>query len=198
MVIGNKEKWCRFSFVKVFEPALTLSGTMSYSVQILIPKEHKDIIEAVKAEIERAKLLGVSKKMFTAAGAKLADWRGCIRDGDVECVTVDDGSKDYLKGHLFFNASCDEKRPPTVVNGKMQPFINPNEFYSGCYGIVDVNFYPFAHGKGGVAAGLNHIMKKADGERLDGRTSANQAFADLQDDDDEITDSSKGDSADLR
>lgn len=56
---------------------------------------------------------------------------------------------------------------PGVVDKARQPITDQEEFYSGCYGYVSINFYPFnAKGNVGVAAGLNNVMKVKDGESL--------------------------------
>ena len=109
-------------------------------------------------------------------------------------VTI--GPQDYLKGSMFFNASCSEDRPPAVVDRFGKPILRADEVYSGCYALVSVNFYPFKHGKGGIGAGLNHVMKRDEGERLDGRESADSAFKDLVDKEEDMA-SSEGE-ADLR
>ncbi|MFR5069176.1 MAG: ssDNA-binding protein [Eubacteriales bacterium] len=49
----------------------------------------------------------------------------------------------------------------------MQPIINPNSLYSGCYGRADINFFAYnAAGKKGVGCGLNNLQKLEDGEPL--------------------------------
>ena len=60
--------------------------------------------------------------------------------------------------------------------------MDPQRLYSGCYVNVDVNLYAYNHPKGGrgVGAGLNHIMLVREGDRLDGRVSAEEAFAGLE------------------
>lgn len=183
MNVGNKENLVRFSFVSVFEPKSVDGSEPKYSVQVLIPKKHDSIIKAVEQAIADAVKIGVEKKLFGPKASAHDQFRWCLRDGDKEAEASDDGSKDYLKGHVFFNASCQEKNPPTVVDRYLKPIFNREEFYSGCWGVINCNFFPFKHGKGGVACGLNSIMKREEGERLDNRVTAEQAFADLVDKD---------------
>ena len=60
----------------------------------------------------------------------------------------------------------------------MQAIIDPNEFYSGCYGRVSLTFYPYnAAGSKGIACGLNNLQKTADGEKLGGGSTAAADFA---------------------
>ena len=57
-------------------------------------------------------------------------------------------------------------------------FINQSEVYSGMYGRVNVNFFPYAFGgKKGIGCGLGPVQKLEDGETLSGgHVSAAQAF----------------------
>ena len=185
MILGTKEQLVRFSFCKVFEAASVLGSEPKFSTQVMIPKTYTKQVEAIKKAIKDAIALGVSKGMFTKAITSNPAFRTALRDGDQEAAEHADGSKDYLKGHYFFNASCKEDSPPAVVDRFAKPIMNRNEFYSGCYGCIDVNFYPFKFGKGGVAAGLNSVMKREDGEHLDGRVDAETAFAQVVDDESE-------------
>lgn len=193
IVVGSKEKPARLSFVHLMEPTPSMSGDRNiYSVQVVVPKDDKAGIAAIKAEIDKAITDGIGKKMFNKATSLNPEFRRCFRDGDQKAAEVDDGSQDYLKNCMFFNASCSETRPPAVVNRFGKPIVRADEVYSGCYGLVSVNFYPFKHGKGGIAAGLNHVMVREDGERLDGRETADKAFAGLADSEEEDMSPSEG------
>ena len=84
---------------------------------------------------------------------------------------------------MFINANNSER--PGVVDKRCSPILDKGEVYSGCYGHVDVSFFAYRHqGNAGVGAGLNNVMKVRDGERLDNRQTAEQAFAGLVEDDD--------------
>ena len=181
MIIGNKETPVRFSFVQVWEPKAMDDGDPKYSVQVVIPKDNKALLAAVEANIEKAKQLGITKGLYNKATTDNAAFRTPLRDGDQEAAEKDDGSRDYLKGHWFFNASAAADRQPAIVDRFGAPIMRRDDFYSGCYGVADINFYPIKFGKGGVAAGLNSIMKRDEGERLDGRLSPDQAFAGIMD-----------------
>lgn len=183
MIIGSKENPVRFSFVQVWEPKAMDDGDPKFSVQVVISKENKALIAGVEANIEKAKQLGITKGLYNKATTDNVAFRTPLRDGDQEAEEKDDGSRDYLKGCMFFNASSSADRQPAIVDRRGAPIMRRDDFYSGCYGIADINFYPFKYGKGGVAAGLNSIMKRDDGERLDGRLSTDQAFGQFMDDD---------------
>ncbi len=182
MILGTKATPVRFSFVQVWEPkAVEDNQPPKFSVQVIIPKSCTDMVEQVKAAIVKATNAGVQKGLFNKITTQNKDFRQPLRDGDQEAAEAEDGKRDYLKGAFFFNASAPMDRPPAIVDRFARPIIRRDDFYSGCYGIIDVNFYPFKFGKGGVAAGLNSIMKREDGERLDGRIPPEEAFASVID-----------------
>lgn len=165
----------RFSYCYVFKPRKSEDGEgeEKYSVCVLIPKTDKQTLAAIKLAIDAAKEAGKSK-----LGGKIpANLKIPIRDGDAE--RPDD---ENYAGMFFFNASS--KGKPDVVNQQKQRVESEDEFYSGCYGRVSVNFYAFAtKGNKGIAAGLNNILKVKDGERLAGKTSADEDFKDFFTDD---------------
>jgi hypothetical protein len=167
MIITN----VRFSYANVFEPKATPSGQMKYSSSILIPKTDIKTVDTVKKAIADAIDSGVSKGKFKKSQVSLV--RSPLRDGDLEMQQEKRGNE--YSGMYFFNCSSD--KAPGIVGKDAKPILDENEFYSGCYGHVDVNFYPYSQaGNIGVGAGLNNVMKLKDGERLDGRQSAEKAF----------------------
>lgn len=167
MIITN----VRFSYLNAFKAAKNPSGVMKYSAAILIPKNSKQLPDITEA-INKAAEVGVSKNKFTVQQTK--NLRLPLRDGDKEFESGDRG-KEY-KGYFFINASSDNA--PGVVNAHLEPIIDPEEFYSGCYGHADVNFFPYnAGGNRGIGVGLNNLLMTKEGERLDGRQAAEDAFA---------------------
>ena len=150
-----------------------------FSVTILVPKTDADTMGRINAAIEAAKQKGISEK-----------WNGqCppivptpVYDGDG--VRPSDGMPfgDECKGHWVFTASAKVDYPPEVVDRMGNPIINQSEVYSGMYGRVNVNFYPYAFGgKKGIGCGLGPVQKLRDGETLSGgHVSAAQAFGSPQ------------------
>ncbi len=120
----------RFSFVHVFEPAETLNGTLKYSASILIPKTDKDTVARFNKAFEDTKQANAA--YFGGSIPKVL--KGGLRDGDVE---KDDP---IYAGHYFFNANSNEK--PGIVDADVNPIIDKNEFYSGCYGRASITMYP--------------------------------------------------------
>lgn len=160
----------RFSYVHIFEPsAMDDSSDEKYSVCIIIPKSDKKTIAAINAAVETAKEQGKTAKWKGKIPAKL---KLPLRDGDEE--RPDD---EAFENSFFFN--CSSKTKPGIVDKNVQPILDAEEVYSGCYGRVAVNFYPFnTSGSNGVAAGLNNVQKLKDGEPLSGRSRAEDDFGD--------------------
>lgn len=164
----------RFSYVHVFEPAKTPSEDLKYSVSILIPKSDGKGVEMLNRAIQEAADKGVEIGKYPASKRKAL--RYPLRDGDEEHAQGKRGPE--YKGFLFFNASSQNQ--PGVVDANLNPIMDPMEFYSGCWGHADVNFFPYNQaGNIGVGAGLNNLMKKKDDDRLDGRMKAEDAFAEF-------------------
>ncbi|MEA5084377.1 MAG: DUF2815 family protein [Lachnospiraceae bacterium] len=169
----------RFSYLHAFEPAAINGGDEKYSVSLIIPKEDKRTLNAIKKAIEAAKQAGISK----FGGKVPANLKLPLRDGDTE--REDD---ENYAGCYFINANC--KTKPGLVYKNGQPIIDSTDLYSGCYGYASVTFYAFnSNGNRGIACGLNNLMKVADGEPLGGRAKAEDDFAglidgDFEDDDD--------------
>jgi hypothetical protein len=93
-----------------------------------------------------------------------------------------------FEGKYFMN--CSSLSQPGLVNRKGQKIIDPGEFYSGCYGAVSLNFFPYNQaGNRGIGCGLNNIMKTKDGDPLAGRSRPEDDFKGLigaDDDDDDL------------
>lgn len=160
----------RFSYANVFEPRQTPSGQMKYSVACLLPKEDTKGLATLNRAIQDAVEQGLGKNTFAKVHVKML--RLPVRDGDAE---VDNEGNSKYKGFWFFNANSDN--PPGVVDAQLNPLMTKDEFYSGCWGRADVNFYPYNQaGNRGVGCGLNNLMKIKDDDRLDGRQSAETAF----------------------
>ena len=94
----------------------------------------------------------------------------------------DQGEKEYegyVEGAVFVSASSKQK--PGLVDRQRQDIIDETEFYPGCYARATVTFkaYPARKAKQDVVAcHVNNIQKLRDGNPLDGRTRAQDDFAD--------------------
>lgn len=161
----------RFSYAHVFEPtSMEEGGAQKYSVCLLIPKDDATTLDKIKKAIEAAKQLGKAKlanksgQLPPDASLKLP-----LRDGDIE--RSDD---ENFAGCMFINATSTRK--PSIVDKNLDPIMEQEEFYSGCYGRASINFYAFNVQSKGVAAGLNNLQKLADGEPLTGGSTASEDF----------------------
>lgn len=163
----------RFSYAHLFTPKTAPgSDTPKYSLSVIIDKNDTLTLGRINAAIEEAKENGKAKW----GGRIPPKLKTPLRDGDEDKP----GDPTYA-GKMFFN--CSSTRQPGIVDKDLNPVIDASEVYSGCYGRVAVNFYPFdTNGNRGIAAGLNHVQKLADGEPLGGGVSVEAAFAEEVDD----------------
>lgn len=148
----------RLSYVYAFQPQVKQDGTVGkYGVAILIPKTDKETIAKVNKAFEEAKANSAS--YFGGTVPKLL--KGGLRDGDLEKEEAE------YAGCMFINANSAKR--PGVVDVDMNPVLDADELYSGCYGRVAIEFYPYqVEGSKGIACGLGNIQKVEDGERLGG------------------------------
>lgn len=167
----------RFCYAHVFEPRKDEDGSEGkYSVCILIPKEDTQALELVKNAIAAAEQKGKTSKW----GGKIPAKRTLpLRDGDEE-----EKGEEY-EGMMFLNASSSVKSKPGVRvldGGMIVEALDADDFYSGCWGAVTINFFPYdSNGNKGVGAGLNNVIKTRDDEKLAGGASAESDFGDMAD-----------------
>lgn len=170
----------RFGYLHVFEPRRNEDGTEGkYSMQVLIPKTDTTALSMVEEAVNTAKQAGVTTK-----------WNGRMPAASKLTLPLRDGDEEFpddpvYAGKMFFNASTGASRRPGVCvlsNGIITEAFGSEDVYSGCWGAVTVNFYPYnSNGNMGVAAGLNNLIKTRDDERLSGGRTAEQDFGDLSD-----------------
>lgn len=181
-ILGSVKFPVRFSYVTVFEPKAmddAPDGQKKYSVSILIDKSDADSLALAKKAIDAALEQGKSKW-----GGKIpVKLKLPLRDGDEERP-----EQEAYAGKMFINASS--KTKPGIIDNMKQEITDETDFYSGCFGKVSVNFYPFdTKGSKGVACGLNNLQKLKDGDALGGKTSAQADFdvEEVEEGDDDIT-----------
>ena len=165
----------RLSYAHVWEPASVNGSTPKYSVSVIIPKNDTDTINRINAAIEAAITEGIGKfggKKPAKSALKLP-----LRDGD-----TDRPDDEAYKNSYFVN--CNSTTAPQIVDRSVQPILDRDEVYSGCYARISINFYAYnSSGNKGVAAGLGNIQKVADGEPMGGKTNARDEYSSLDDDD---------------
>lgn len=162
----------RASYAYVFEPQASQNGgEPKYQITMLIPKTDTATVWAIQAGINQALQDGLQRVFGGQMPARpenpLYDGDGVRKNGEPfgeEC-----------RGCWVVRASS--KTRPSVVDLNVQPIIDPNAFYSGCYARATINFFAYnKNGNRGVACGLNNVQKIADGEPLSGRTTAEEDF----------------------
>lgn len=151
-----------------------LSGKDEFSCVALFDKD------ADLSELKKAAAAACEKKW----GSDKAKWPKKLnlpfRDqGDKESDdgTLPDG---MTKGAIYMNLKA--KNAPGLVNQKREEILDETEIYAGCYCRAQVNAYAYSQaGNNGVAFGLNHVQKLAEGKPLGGgRTKARDAFTDVE------------------
>ncbi len=169
----------RGSYVFVNEPRKKENGENgNYSIQILLPKDDPQIKKLNKL-VDQA----LADKFGADAIKKRGKYKLPVRDGDEER----DGEE--YENMYFMNANS--ARRPGIVNRNNEPADQDDieEYcYSGAVFHVSVNVYAFPAkdgGKPGVALGLNNVMLRKKGERLDGSVSATSEFEGFNSDDEE-------------
>lgn len=162
----------RLSYVQIFSKRSFTEGTdAKYSLCVLVPKKDTKTLKKIQAAMKSAAEEGISTKFN---GKKPSNLHMPLRDGDEERA---DEAPEY-KGMYFFN--CKSGRKPGIVDKDCNEILDPDEVYSGCWGRVSVNFYPYSvNGNKGVAVGLNNVQKLKDDQRLGGvAASAEDDFND--------------------
>ena len=161
----------RLSYVNLLQPrANQQGGEPRYSVTILLPKSDTATWQRIQAAIQAAYELGVTTK-----------WNGArpplktpIHDGDGVRPNGEPFGPE-CRGHWVFTASSKQK--PEIVDAQLNPILDPTKVYSGVYGRVHVNFFPYSNsGNRGIGAGLGPVQILRDGEPLGGRVTAEEAF----------------------
>lgn len=167
----------RLSYAHLFEPYAQQEGQEpKFSTMILVPKTDKKTIAAIEQAQKNALENGKSK--FNGSIPK--NWKNTFRDGDEEFDTEE---KPEMAGQMFMTISS--KTRPGIVDKAVQPILDPQEVYSGCYVRVSMNAAAFnTQGNKGVSFYVNNVQKLEDGEPLGGKTRAEDDFESLDDDED--------------
>lgn len=171
---------CKLSYVTLLEPrTISEKNAPSFSVKILIPKTDEVTKTALGKARDVARQNGVTegKKPFQGFSAeRLASMNISIKDGD-----KDFPDNPECKGHLVINAKTPQDKPPGVMvlkEGVPTRQFNPTDIYSGMYGKVHVQLYPYnTAGNQGIGISLQNVLKTKDGDPLGGtRKRAEDVF----------------------
>lgn len=152
-----------------------------YGIQVLLPKDDPQLKKLEKL---------VKKVLVEAVGETAAKKTGKfklpVRDGDDER----DGEEYENMMFMNVNLSAKRKKKPGIANknGETADQDDIEEYcFSGAYFHVSMDVYYFKAidgGKPGIGLGLNNVMLRKKGDRLDGTVDATSEFADFADDED--------------
>lgn len=159
----------RSTYAFVFEPHETPNGDLKYQICMIYKKSNAKEMKGMAQAIVNA-----AAKKFGMDHTKWAKTMKCpMRDGDEER----DG-KEY-ENSIFVNSGS--KNKPGIVDRNLDPIMNTDEFYSGCYARASISFYGYDQaGNKGVGCGLNNLLFWEDGERLDGSVKAEDDFSEFK------------------
>ncbi len=188
-----KTKLVRFVYCHLAEPHAFAEGQdAKYSVNILIDKKDSTTIGVIKSGYNAAIQEGVEKfgQSFQGKATPLKREPGTTRGLLIDCDQDDRYATSEFAGKYML--AVKSNRPVSVgyrKNGVTYAYSNKDEImenvYSGCYGAITFNLYPFNKVGSGIAAGLNSVLKVKDGEHLGGQSSVTSDFADASEFDDD-------------
>jgi hypothetical protein len=157
------------SYCAVWEKAEMPNGERKFSVSMIFPKG-TDL-----SGLQRAAMAAAVKNWGSNKEKWPKNFRSPFRNGNEK---VKGNEETPYRDAIFINAKSDN-RPQIVLAQGLTPIIEQSDFYSGCKARASVNAYCYNKGGNiGIAFGLNNLMKTSDGPRLDGRSTADQDFAD--------------------
>ena len=163
----------RLSYVHLVEPwSNDPEKEKKYSCTILIPKSDRATIGKIEAAIKVATQNG-KEKVFS--GKIPSNLKTTLHDADEE---ADLERNPEMAGHMYMALSS--KRKPGLVDADLNPILDASEIYSGCWGRVSMNAFPYSNsGNKGISFGLNNVQKLRDDEPLGvAPTTAEEDFSD--------------------
>ena len=172
----------RLSYANLFEPKGFDGSKPVYSASLIIPKDDKRTLDAIKAAIQAAydngayKLRGNSKNTPSLDSINLP-----LNDGDKKRPNDPAYANSY-----YINAKNQDQ--PKLFGLEGEEVMSRSEIYSGCYARCKVTFYAYnRNGNKGIACSLLGLRKASDGKPLGGNVCTADDFA-IDDDYDEDDD----------
>lgn len=158
----------RLSYPHLFTPRkANETAAPKYSATLLIPKTDTTTIQLVQAAIQAAVQDGVDRRVFKQPIDPAQTAYPPLRDGDTLTRNGEPRGPEFA-GHWFIAAKASTSRKPSVVDQSVQPIIQEEEIYPGCYVNMAIQFYALeSSGNKGIFASLTGVQKVKDGERLD-------------------------------
>lgn len=176
----------RLSFTYLKEPDEDDNGNLAYRSMILIPKSDKVTIKKMQIAIQAATIkFAKGDKAKAAKLLKHPKWHKPIRNPDNEDEESYGGEQ--YEGMFFLTAKNKDRPGLLLKNGTRVDSLDmiDKHFYSGAFVNCSLSFFPYDQkGNKGVGVYLNNIIKNSDGERLDGRVSAEDELSEFIDESD--------------
>jgi len=184
----------RISYANLFEPRPVGEGDnakLKYSTAVIIPYDHPQV-DALKNMIES---LGTSKfgKNWAAVKRKRPTLRDPWKEYKKACQEAEEEGDDpaeiskpgeETKDCYVINMSSTRK--PQIVDRQLQPILDDEEIYSGCYVNISSGGYAYdMESNKGVGLGLNNVQLVKHGERLGGAPNADEEFGAMEEDDED-------------
>lgn len=160
-------------------------ATAKYQTGVLINKQDGTSLNTIKEDYDRAVKDGVERygTGFKAKATPLVRQPGTNKGLLIDCDEDERYSNDSAyQGHYLLNLKASTAPVVMAVECGKRALTKeeiPDVVYSGCYGYVTFNFYPYSKGMTGIAAGLANVIKTRDGKSFGGRNSAQSEFDDL-------------------
>lgn len=166
----------RVSFPHVFKPQTTPSGEQRFSVVMLFDKKNKEDIKKLE---DLAKAAAYEKWGEDSVKSKKVKINWPFRDGEEKAEQYEG-----YEGMVFATASS--KNKPKVVDKSVEPILDEDEFYPGCFARAAINAYAWEwKGKKGVSFGLINVQKMKDGDKFGFSSKPEDDFEAVEGDDDE-------------
>lgn len=138
-----------------------------YGLTMLFKKSDKKSIE----QLEKLAFAALEASDKFDAKQKSAIWK------EAKAKLFRDGNQFEYDGYAGMIAvNCANSRKPTVVGPDLQPVIDREEVYSGCYGRAAIRAFAYNNKSKGVAFSLDGFQKTRDGEPFGSTFKAEEAF----------------------
>ena len=161
----------RANYAHVWEKHTDQHGNEKFSLSMIFPAE--------------ADLSGIKKCIANAMenqyGSDKKKWSKKAKESIKELLMSGNEERPDDEAYVdstFIGAKSDNKVGVVeIVNGAVEPIMDQEEFYSGCYARAAVRFYvPKKFDR--VCCALDNVMKTAEGDPLGGKSNAEDDFAD--------------------
>lgn len=177
--------------LRVSFPCLEEPNTLSekFQLDLLIPKDSPEV-KKIKKAIDEATQDGIDR-VKGWNGKKPPKFFSPLKDGDEKIEEATSPEKYQMYEGMYYITPKANKANEFFLFDRQRNRAEADEFYAGCYVRASVEFFPYAHDKGGkgVSVKLTALQFIADGEGFGGgRRSEDDVMGDFDDgymDDDE-------------